>query len=82
MIPTQIMRRGFLVDRFDRFETAASYYAFGLYWGTPQAQNAKGHVICHIKVCFRLTEYEPSTPWVTPQHLLSHLVCIVTGHWD
>ena len=34
-----------------RRQTVAAYYAFGLYWGTPQAQNAKGHVVGHIKVC-------------------------------
>ncbi len=42
--------RGFPVERFDRWQTAAAYYSFGLYWGKPQAQNAKGHILCHIKV--------------------------------
>ena len=38
------------MDRLDQFETVAAFYAFGLYWGSPQAQNAKGHVLGHIKV--------------------------------
>ena len=42
--------RGFPVDKFSRWETAATYYAFGLHWGNPQAQNAKGHILGHIKV--------------------------------
>ncbi len=28
--------KGFPVHEFDRWETAATYYAFGVYWGKPQ----------------------------------------------
>ena len=42
--------RGFPVDRFDNWQISAAYYGLGLHWGSPQAQNAKGHIVCHIKV--------------------------------
>lgn len=45
--------RGFPVDRLTRAQTVATYYAFGLLWGEPQAQNAKGHILGHIKVSDR-----------------------------
>ena len=48
--PECTINRGFPVDKFSRWETAATYYAFGLHWGNPQAQNAKGHILGHIKV--------------------------------
>ena len=44
--------RGFPVDRFDNWQTSAAYFGLGLHWGLPQAQNAKGHIICHIKVWY------------------------------
>ena len=50
LTPDCVTNRGFPVDKFSRWETAATYYAFGLHWGNPQAQNAKGHILGHIKV--------------------------------
>lgn len=37
--------RGFPVHRFSKWQTASAFYAFGLYWGNPQPQNNKGHVL-------------------------------------
>ncbi len=42
--------RGVPVHEFDKWEVSTTFYAFGLYWGNPQAQNAKGHTLGHIKV--------------------------------
>ena len=37
--------RGFPVHKFSRWQTVCTYYAFGLWFGHPQAQNAKGHTV-------------------------------------
>lgn len=40
---------GFPVDRFDRLETIIAYLAIGLHLGIPVSQNAKGHLVGHVK---------------------------------
>ena len=40
---------GFPVDRLSQAEAATAWFGFGLHWGTPVSQNAKGHVLGHVK---------------------------------
>ncbi|MEW5300371.1 MAG: hypothetical protein WDW36_003307 [Sanguina aurantia] len=57
--------RGFPVDRLTRAQTVATYYAFGLLWGEPQAQNAKGHILGHIKAIGTDATQEGTRPYTT-----------------
>jgi hypothetical protein len=41
--------RGFPVASLSRAELVAAWYGAGLYWGTPVSQNARGHVVGHVK---------------------------------
>ena len=41
------------VERYSRREVAIAYWGIGLYWGVALSNNAKGHLIGHIKVCVR-----------------------------
>lgn len=44
-----IMFRGFPVDELEREEAATGYIGIGTYFGSPMAQNMKGHILGHVK---------------------------------
>ena len=33
-----------------QLESVLAYWGFGLYWGKALSQNAKGHILGHVKV--------------------------------
>ncbi|CAK0785174.1 hypothetical protein CVIRNUC_008380 [Coccomyxa viridis] len=41
--------RGFPVDTFTRLQTLIAYWGFGLHWGNVVPQNAKAHIVGHVK---------------------------------
>ncbi|GAB4818759.1 hypothetical protein N2152v2_005805 [Parachlorella kessleri] len=41
--------RGFPVEQLTRQEVVTAWYGIGLYWGVARSQNAKGHVVGHVK---------------------------------
>ena len=43
------MLRGFPVDEYSREEQAIAYMGIGSYFGTARSQNAKGHLLGHVK---------------------------------
>jgi hypothetical protein len=43
------MLRGFPVDDYTREEQAIAYMGIGSYFGRPRSQNAKGHLLGHVK---------------------------------
>ena len=43
------MLRGFPVDDYTRDEQAIAYMGIGSYFGRPRSQNAKGHLLGHVK---------------------------------
>ena len=43
------MLRGFPVDDYTREEQAIAYMGIGAYFGRPRSQNAKGHLLGHVK---------------------------------
>jgi len=43
------MLRGFPVDRYSREEQAIAYMGIGSYFGKARSQNAKGHLLGHVK---------------------------------
>ena len=43
------MLRGFPVDDYARDEQAIAYMGLGSYFGRPRSQNAKGHLLGHVK---------------------------------
>ncbi len=43
------MLRGFPVDRYSREEQAIAYLGFGAWFGRARTQNAKGHLLGHVK---------------------------------
>lgn len=57
--------RGFPVDRFSRWQIVTAYYGFGLWWGRPQPQNAKGHMLGHIKAIGTDPHLEGVRPYTT-----------------
>ena len=44
-----VLMRGLPVDRYSREETAIAYMGIGSYFGRPRSQNAKGHLLGHVK---------------------------------
>ncbi len=44
-----IMLRGFPVERYSREEQAIAYLGIGSYFGAVRSQNAKGHLLGHVK---------------------------------
>jgi hypothetical protein len=44
-----VLMRGLPVDRYTRQETAIAYMGIGSYFGRPRSQNAKGHLLGHVK---------------------------------
>lgn len=44
-----VLMRGLPVDRWSLREAATAYFALGLHLGSPRSQNAKGHVLGHVK---------------------------------
>ena len=44
-----IMLRGFPVDRYSRAEQAIAYLGIGSHFGAARSQNAKGHLLGHVK---------------------------------
>src|SRR5688572_5990476 len=44
-----VLMRGLPVDRYTREETAIAYMGIGSYFGRPRSQNAKGHLLGHVK---------------------------------
>jgi hypothetical protein len=43
------MLRGFPVDRYPREEQAIAYLGLGSHFGSARSQNAKGHLLGHVK---------------------------------
>ncbi|KAK9919027.1 hypothetical protein WJX75_008803 [Coccomyxa subellipsoidea] len=41
--------RGLPVDKYTRLQTLIAYWGFGLYWGNVVSQNAKAHIVGHVK---------------------------------
>lgn len=41
--------RGLPVERYSREEVMLAYWGLGLHWGPAKSNNAKGHLIGHIK---------------------------------
>jgi hypothetical protein len=44
-----VLMRGLPVERYTREETAIAYMGIGSYFGRPRSQNAKGHLLGHVK---------------------------------
>jgi len=44
-----VLMRGFPVERYSVQETAVAYMGIGSYFGRPRSQNAKGHLLGHVK---------------------------------
>lgn len=44
-----VLMRGFEVERYSRAEVAAAYMGIGSYFGRPRSQNAKGHLLGHVR---------------------------------
>src|SRR4051812_44492201 len=44
-----VLMRGLPVERWSREETAIAYMGIGSYLGRPRSQNAKGHLLGHVK---------------------------------
>jgi hypothetical protein len=44
-----VLMRGLPVERYSRKETAIAYMGIGSYFGRPRSQNAKGHLLGHVK---------------------------------
>jgi hypothetical protein len=44
-----VLVRGFEVERYSRAEAAIAYMGIGSYFGKPRSQNAKGHLLGHVK---------------------------------
>ncbi|PRW39338.1 taurine catabolism dioxygenase [Chlorella sorokiniana] len=58
--------RGFPIDRLSREEVVAAWLGVGLYWGKPRSQNAKGHLVGHVK----------DLPWHVDDADLVGLLCL------
>ncbi len=52
------MIRGFPVERYNRAQAAAAYFGIGCYLGRAVSQNAKGHMLGHVK---KLTDIDYNT---------------------
>ena len=44
-----VVIRGVPVERYSRLEAAIAFWGIGLYLGVPVSQNAKGHLLGHVK---------------------------------
>lgn len=44
-----VLMRGLPVERYTREESAIAYMGIGSYFGRPRSQNAKGHLLGHVK---------------------------------
>ncbi len=44
-----VLMRGMPVERYSREEIAIAYMGIGSYFGRPRSQNAKGHLLGHVK---------------------------------
>ena len=44
-----VVIRGVPVDRYSRFQSALAFWGIGAYLGRPVSQNAKGHLLGHVK---------------------------------
>ena len=44
-----VLVRGFEMERYSRAEVATAYMGIGSYFGRPRSQNAKGHLLGHVK---------------------------------
>lgn len=44
-----VLVRGFEVERYTRAEAAIAYMGIGSYFGRPRSQNAKGHLLGHVR---------------------------------
>ena len=77
--------RGFPVDDLSRAELIAAWYGVGLHWGTPVSQNARGHVVGHVKridgaeersADDRIYRTSHSQPWHVDDADLVGLLCV------
>ena len=53
------MLRGFPVARYTREEQAIAYLGIGSWFGRARSQNAKGHLLGHVKDCLLYTSPSP-----------------------
>jgi hypothetical protein len=44
-----VLMRGLEVERYSRLENATAYMGIGSYFGRPRSQNAKGHLLGHVR---------------------------------
>lgn len=44
-----VLLRGLPIERMTRYEAALAFYGIGLHLGSARSQNAKGHVLGHVK---------------------------------
>eukprot|EP00887_Chlorella_sp_A99_P002751 scaffold6.g2751.t1 len=68
--------RGFPVGQLSRQEVVAAWYGVGLYWGLARSQNAKGHVVGHIKDLGLDANANDVRPWHTDDADLVGLLCL------
>lgn len=59
------MRRGLPVDRWTRRQVVIAYWGLALYWGNIVSQNAKGHIIGHVKNIATDTKDPNTRPYTT-----------------
>ncbi|KAL4423717.1 hypothetical protein ABPG75_001018 [Micractinium tetrahymenae] len=84
--------RGFPVDRLSRHEVVTAYFGLGTYWGPTLPQNAKGHVVGHIKnlrvgiddtlpdgVTARVYQTNLAQPWHVDAGDTVSLLCLKAG---
>ncbi|EFN55524.1 hypothetical protein CHLNCDRAFT_23227 [Chlorella variabilis] len=82
-----VVLRGFPVDRLSQAEAATAWFGFGLHWGTPVSQNAKGHVLGHVKDLgldpddddVRVYATHAAQPWHVDDTELVALLCLKTA---
>lgn len=77
--------RGVPVDRWTRQQVLIAYWGMGKFWGNANAQNAKAHLIGHIKVCphddlFKLVNYKSHDHWLVFEDRLMQM-CRVMPTW-
>jgi hypothetical protein len=50
------------VERYSRLQTLIAYWGFALYWGNVVSQNAKAHIVGHVKCA------PPACDWRAAAH--------------
>src|SRR5262245_26090013 len=65
------MLRGFPADDYRREEQAIAYMGIGSYFGRPRSQNAKGHLLGHVKD-LGLDIADPNVRYYPPRRKLAY----------